>query len=141
MLGYDQWKRYYQLIENFDVYLHAKIYIFGYFGHAWPRPQKAIASTCRYSNVYLQTKNQHDDFFKDITLKRIPQYDWPKTFWGLTPDQEFCQIFRFLMESEKLKELSFCIVSGKSKWQYFQKNAKYRVFFPNFPQKLGSVTF
>ena len=60
--GYDHQKRRYQLIENSDVYLHAKnqIYLspasrdiakllqtwyFGYFGHAQPHPSKTIVST------------------------------------------------------------------------------------------------
>ena len=64
MSGYGHQKWWYQLVENFDVYLHAKhqtysspfswnisnvlqICYFEYFEHAWPGPPKTTVSTCR----------------------------------------------------------------------------------------------
>ena len=60
MPGYDQQKRWYQLVGKFDVYRHAKNIIhpspcscikilptcyFGYFGHASPPPPKTTTLT------------------------------------------------------------------------------------------------
>ena len=44
----------------------------------------------------------------------------------------------FAMESQELKELSFCVIFRKNKWQQnFQKNAKCLTFFGPFNPNLG----
>ena len=60
--GYVHPKWYDQLVENFGAY----------------RPAKNDLN--------------HSLLSRDITFKRIMQFDWPTTFWPITWEQEFCQI-------------------------------------------------
>ena len=49
----------------------------------------------------------------------------------------------FVIESQELKELSFCIIFRKIKWQHFQKKYKislFGLFLSKFGQKLLSVS-
>ena len=81
--GYAHWISYYQLVENFDVYLHInqlhssllswdianilQTCHFRYFGHDWPRPPKLVKSPCRDVFVYLHAKiNFNSPFFLEI---------------------------------------------------------------------------
>ena len=67
-----------------------------------------------------------------ITLQRILQSDWSKTFWAITPEQEFSQISGCDGNS-RIKKLSFCVIFRKKKWQNFQKILKYPIFGPFLP--------
>ena len=72
MSGYTNPKWYYQLVENFHIYLQAKNQLYhhdfletrkdmqtsflGWFWHAWLHTPKMIASPCRRLHVYLHAK-------------------------------------------------------------------------------------
>ena len=45
-------------------------------------------------SVHLHHKNTlHNSLLSSgITFKRILQFDWPSTFWPITPEPEFCHI-------------------------------------------------
>ena len=89
-------------------------------------------------------------FFRDITLKRILQSDWSTTFWVITLEQEFRQIWGLRWKVKNEKNFHFALFIRKKISIFFLKKAKYPIFWAlfaqifakmNFPQKLGSVTF
>ena len=113
---------------------------FGYYGHAWPHPPKAIAPTCKKLWCLSTTKNQLDpSIFWELYFKESYNPWLVKIILGNNSRTRIWPDMGFATESQKLKELSFCIVLRKNKWQNFQKNAKYpfsEPFFPKFRQKL-----
>ena len=110
MPGYAHPKWYYQLVENFCVYLNAKKQLHppcfsgyckdiqtsysGHFWHAWLPTPKMKVSTCRrlcLSACHKQTSSF--SLCQDITFTRILQFDWLTAFWPITSEQQFCLIY------------------------------------------------
>ena len=83
MPGYGHQNGWYQLVENFHVYLYAKNQInlspafwniaFGYFGHAWWHPTKTIVPTCRKCWCLYTYKNQLNHSFLSWDIAKILQ--------------------------------------------------------------------
>ena len=85
MPGYTHPKWYYQLVENFNVYMHAK------------------------------NKIHHSFFSWDIKFERILQFDCLKWIWPITQEPEFCQIhIRLAVKCQWQCQFSFWIIFRKN---------------------------
>ena len=87
-------KWYYQLVEDFDVYLHAK------------------------------NKLHHSLLSWKITFYRILQFDWLTAFWPITREPEFCQIWDWWWNINNNIGFHFKLFPGKNNDNIFQKVQK-----------------
>ena len=115
-------KWYYQLVEDFDVYLHAK------------------------------NKLHHSLLSWKITFYRILQFDWLTAFWPITREPEFCQIWDWWWNINNNIGFHFKLFPGKTNDNIFQKVQKTYLaailgpFCPNLDKnelswKKGSVSY
>ena len=58
-------------------------------------------------------------FLRDITLKRILQSDWSTTFWVITPEQEFRQIWGLRWKVKNEKNFRFALFIRKKMSIFF----------------------
>ena len=151
-LGYAHPKWYYQLVENFCLYLHVKNQVhppsfseilrrcanFLFWVH-WA----CLTSHTQNDNVYLHNKNKlyHSLLSWDI----IPQFDWPTAFWTITWEPKFCQIWRWCETSNKKNSFHFRLFPGKTGDKIFQKIPKnlfwdqFQPFMDKFGQRIFSL--
>ena len=103
----------------------------GYYGYAWLRHQP-VENSVKLMLICKQKINLVPQFILQIL------HFWPRIFWGITPEQEFCQT-RGLGWKVKIKRTFIIQWFWKRKWQNVQKNVKYPIlgnFLPKFGQKL-----
>ena len=98
---------------------------------------------CRFNFIpHLFLHKQKNNLIIKFFLEMI-HFKESCSLIGRLADNSKTRILRnkgFAMESQNLKELSFCIVFRKMKWQNFQKNAKYPTLGPFCPN-LGKNEF
>ena len=133
--------RWYQLccLENFGVYLHAKNQVhssplFWNITKTWqtwnflnwgcfttPTKNNKITLTETFMFIYMQKNELGPSLLSwDITLQRILQSDWLRTFWSITSEPEFYQTrgLRWIINN-KMIYLRLC--RGKTMKIFFQK--------------------
>ena len=73
-------------------------------------------------NLYQQAKNQAVSliFSKDIVDQKILQSDWLKTFWPISLEQKFSQIWDLCRNTENNINFHYRTNSVKIKNQIFQ---------------------
>ena len=101
------------IVENFDVYLHAK------------------------------NKLHHSLHSWDITFQRILQFDWLTAFWPITWEPEFCQIWNRWWNINNNISFHFRLFPRKTNDRFFQKIQKilFRGHFWHFLPKFGQENF
>ena len=80
-------------------------------------------------------------FFLGCYILRILSFDWPATFWPLTREPNFCQIWDWLCNINKNISFHFRLFQGKANDKIFQKIQRslfwghFWPFFSKFGQK------
>ena len=82
-------------------------------------------------------------FFLGCYILRILSFDWPATFWPLTREPDFCQIWDWLCNINKNISFHFRLFQGKANDKIFQKiqSLFWGHFRPFFFPNLGKNEF
>ena len=119
----------YPLPVSWNITKRLQTCYFGYFGHAWPIPPKAITLTCTKlsclssNNFSLKILN-----FREFCNLISQEHLGINSITRILPDM------RFVIESQETKEFSFGIIFEKKNEKKIQKYAKYPVFGSSLPK-------
>ena len=91
----------------------------GYFGHAWISTPKMIVQTCR--KLRCLSACQKYTFIIHFFLEILKN---PTTFWLITRDLEFCQIWNWWWNINNIISFLFRLFPGKINTKFFKKSKK-----------------
>ena len=66
-------------------------------------------------------QNFNLQLIKMVCTSKFLQSDWPRTFWALTPEQEFCQTWGLRWKVKNQKNFYFALFLRKTTENIFKK--------------------